>query len=333
MNPAFIRFSSGTTGASKGVMLSHEAILERTSAADAGLRMSPDDVVLWVLSMSYHFVVSILLFLRRGSTLVMCRHPFPRVLHEGLLRHKGTFIYASPYHYHVLAGSREFDSKSFSGVRLAVSTATDLPRATAEAFTAHFGLELSGAYGIIEVGLPCIDSCEEKRKPGSVGRVLPAYQVKIEKPNVRGRGKILLKGPGMFDAYFSPWKRRADVQVEGWFDTGDVGFLDEEGFLFIAGRDKDVINFSGMKVFPYEVECVINQHPAVQESRVYPEPHPVFGQLPVASIVLEDTGCREGLEADLRSFCFQRLATFKVPKQFEIVSELKRTASDKISRC
>ena len=167
INPAFIRFSSGTTGASKGVVLSHEAILERTDAADKGLRITSEDTVLWVLSMSFHFVVTILLFLRRAATIVLCSHDFPGSLVEGVAKHKGTFIYASPFHYNLLARSDLLSPGSLSNVRLAVSTAMQLPAAIAEQFSEKFGFELAEAYGIIEVGLPFINlAVREKKQAG-----------------------------------------------------------------------------------------------------------------------------------------------------------------------
>ena len=114
INPAFIRFSSGTTGASKGVVLSHKAIIERTDAADRGLKITSEDTILWVLSMSFHFVVTILLFLRRAATIVLCGHNFPESLIEGITRQKATFIYASPFHYNVLTRSALLSSGSLS---------------------------------------------------------------------------------------------------------------------------------------------------------------------------------------------------------------------------
>ncbi|MBA3018119.1 MAG: long-chain fatty acid--CoA ligase, partial [Desulfobacteraceae bacterium] len=158
MNPAFIRFSSGTTGTSKGVLLSHEAIVSRTDAADKALKITSGDVIIWVLSMSFHFVVTILLFLRRGATIVLCGGGlFPESLLEGLTMQRGTFIYASPFHYNILTKSEMFKPELFTNIRLAISTAMKLPDYVARDFYSKFGLELVEAYGIIEVGLPFIN--------------------------------------------------------------------------------------------------------------------------------------------------------------------------------
>lgn len=331
LDAAFIRFSSGTTGESKGVLLSHETIHKRTSAADKGLAITSNDTVLWVLSMSFHFVVSILLFLRRGATIVICGDDLPHALADGLTRHGGTFIYASPFHYYSLTRSDNVPQSSLSGVRLAVSTAVALPRDIARAFREKFGVRLTSAYGIIEVGLPFINTMPDK-KPDSVGPVLPDYDVRIEKPDADGIGRILVRGPGMFDAYCSPWRTRDQVLADGWFDTGDMGRLDDEGFLFIMGREKNVINFAGMKVFPYEVEAAINRHPAVSESLVYAEDHPQYGQLPCAKVVLAEAPGDRPSETDLRRHCAGHLAPFKIPKEFSFVDHLEKTASGKLNR-
>jgi long-chain acyl-CoA synthetase len=332
LNPAFIRFSSGTTGTSKGVLLSHEAILERTTAADAALRITHEDVVMWVLSMSYHFVVTILLFLRRAAAIVVCHKPFPGALLDGLAHHRGTFIYASPFHYHLLGTSEAVRPDTLAGVRMAVSTAMNLPRESAERFAAKFGFELTGAYGIIEVGLPFVDASVRPASRGSVGRILPAYEVRIADADADGRGRIMLRGKGMFDAYFSPWQLRAEALEGGWFNTGDIGWIDADGILFIVGREKNVINFTGMKVFPYEVEEVLNRHSRVVESLVYPRPHELYGQLPVARVVPHSMENTDTLLAQLRRHCYRHLAAYKVPKEFEFAPELPRTASRKLVR-
>ena len=333
LNPAFIRFSSGTTGASKGVVLSHETIVERTDAADRALNVTENDRVIWVLSMSYHFVVTILLFLRRAATIVLCGTEFPSSLVDGLVRHRGTFIYASPFHYQTIANSRMFSEESLSDVRLAVSTAMRLPESDARRFRQKFGIELAEAYGVIEVGLPFVNCSGDAAKQGSVGRILPDYEAKIENVDADGVGEMYLRGKGMLDAYFSPWRGRDKILVDGWFKTGDLGRLDSDGFLFLSGRDNDVINFTGMKIFPEEVESVLNQHPAVVESLVYAKPHPQYGELPCADIVLRgETQAADLDSTEIRRFCYQHLAPYKVPKEFRPVPDLDRTASGKLKR-
>jgi long-chain acyl-CoA synthetase len=331
INPAFIRFSSGTTGTSKGVVLSHEAIIERTDAADRGLSMTSDDVVLWVLSMSYHFVVSILLFLRRGSTIVLCGRRFPEALIKGIRANQGTFIYASPFHYSLLARTDALSGDTIKKVRMAVSTAMKLPVKTAEEFFSRFGCELTEAYGIIEVGLPFIRLSGGREKRGSVGKPLPDFEILLDNKDNNGIGEIRIKGKGMLDAYYSPWQGRDDILDDGWFKTGDMGKIDKDGFLTIVGREKDVINFVGMKIFAQEIEFVLNQHPLVDSSMVYGSSHPQYGQLPMAKIVVKNGNDVIDLN-DLRRFCYQRLAQYKVPKEFTFVDSLPKTASGKIKR-
>jgi long-chain acyl-CoA synthetase len=331
-NPAFIRFSSGTTGTSKGVVLSHKAIIDRTDAADKGMQITAEDVVLWVLSMSYHFVVSILLFLRRGATIVLCSQRFPEALFDGIVVHRGTFIYASPFHYNLLSHSDVLASDSMQQVRMAISTAMKLPEEIAEVFFDKFGFELTEAYGIIEVGLPFIKLSGGRDKRGSVGRALPDFDLRLDTLDADGIGEIFIRGKGMLDAYFSPWQEREDILQNGWFRTGDLGKIDEDGFLYIVGRDKDVINFAGMKIFAQEVESVINQYPHVKESLVYGAPHSQYGELPTAKVVFIEVIVDDAVLDDLRRFCYQRLAQYKVPKEFQFAEHLPKTASGKIKR-
>ncbi len=324
MKPAFIRFSSGTTGQSKGVLLTHPAIIERTDAADQALNITSQDTILWVLSMSFHFVVSILLFLRRGAAIWLCSESFPFSFLSAVRRGGGTFVYATPFHYRTLIDSRALDTEALKGVRMAVSTAMKLSPEIADAFRKKFGFGLTEAYGIIEVGLPFVNAAGAKPE-GSVGRALPGFELKIRSADAHGAGEVLLRGPGMYSAYLSPWQPRPP---EEWFATGDTGCLDQEGFLYLLGRSKDVINFAGMKVFPYEVEAVLDACPGVRAARVYAEEHPHYGQLPCAQIEAED-----GVTADeVLRHCYSHLVSYKVPKKIEIVPELERTASGKIKR-
>jgi len=332
IDPAFIRFSSGTTGKSKGVLLSHQAIIERTDAADQALKITPQDKIIWVLAMSFHFVVTILLFLRRGACIGLCADDFPNSLINALKTVSPTFIYGSPFHYYLMANFPAFAADALKSVRMAVSTAMRLPGETAGIFKQKFGFELTQAYGIIEAGLPFVNAAGLPDKRMSVGKLLPDYQLKIDQPDDSGVGRVLIKGKGMFDAYFSPWQVREKVCVRGWFDTGDLGFIDSDGYLFIRGRAKEMINFCGMKIFPQEVEEVINCHPAVAESRVRAQAHLQYGELPIAEVVLKEGVAQDVATTDLRKHCYQRLSSYKVPKDFLIVRTIAKTASGKIKR-
>jgi long-chain acyl-CoA synthetase len=328
INPAFIRFSSGTTGTNKGVVLSHKSIIQRTAAANKGLKIAPGEQIIWVLSMSFHFVVTILLFLRRGATIILSSRNFPQALLHNLNRHQATFIYASPLHYHLLT-SLNIPKKSLAKIRLAISTAIKLPAEIAERFSRKFGFQLAESYGIIEMGLPFSNTSGKINKRGSVGKILPDYKIKILNQDPQGTGEIHIKGKGMFSAYFYPWRSSQKVLSGGWFNTGDLGLLDQDGFLFILGRHKQVINFSGMKIFPFEIESFLNTHPLVKESLVYGKQHPEYGQLPAAKIVLKNKKTSLDLEI-LRKFCYQHLAAYKVPKEFEFVDDLPKTVSGKL---
>ncbi|MDF7823374.1 AMP-binding protein [Pontiellaceae bacterium B12227] len=320
MEPAFIRFSSGTTSASKGVLLSHSEIEARTATADHALKITAADTVVWLLSMSFHFVVTILLFLRRGATINLCCETFPYSFLAGVER-GGTFIYGTPFHYRALAENESIASDALSGIRMAVSTAMKLTDETAEAFRDKFGFALCEAYGLIEVGLPFVNASGAGR---SVGQAMPGFEVQIHEADEDGVGEVWLRGPGMYSAYLYPWQRR---RSGAWFATGDVGLVDASGSLQLLGRVKNLINFAGMKVFPYEVEAVLEQCAGVQASLVYAEPHPRYGQLPCARVVAP------GLSPeDLRRFCYEHLESYKVPKKFELVERLERTASGKIKR-
>ena len=328
LNPAFIRFTSGTTGKSKGVVISHESILERTDAANQVLKISSQDVILWVLSMSCHFVVSILLFLRRGATLVLCEQSMPQGLATGLSQQDITFIYASPIYYQAMVSSVNINPNACSQVRMAVSTAVSLNGKVAKEFREKFGFEVSIAYGIIEIGLPFINHSGNSEFRSSVGKMLPGYEIYIEDKDVKGIGSVYLKGPGIFDAYFSPWQIRNQALKEGWFKTGDLGRIDENGFLYLYGRSDQVINFMGMKIFAEEVKQVLESFPEIHEAFIYGEPHDSFGQIPKARIVLQSTKLPLDIDG-LRRFCYEVLASYKVPKDFECVDSLKKTMNGK----
>ncbi len=328
-NAAFIRFTSGTTGTSKGVVLSHETIFRRISAANDRLELSPADRVIWVLSMSYHFAVSIVGYLSCGSTIILPANHLAAGLIESATRDKGTFLYASPAHYALLASSDE--ATVHHHLRLAISTAISLDPDVANRFHRRFAIPVSQALGIIEVGLPAINLDFPAERPDAVGRILPAYRVRIDDVGLdSGLGEILLAGPGILDAYYDPWKTRDEILANGWFRTGDIGEIDADGCLFVRGRSKDVINVMGMKFFPQEVEDVLRSHPGVREACVFARRNSQFGELPHARVVVNSAP--HPSKHELLEHCRRRLTDFKLPHDIEFVDQLERTPCGKLLR-
>ncbi|MBL9133108.1 MAG: AMP-binding protein [Verrucomicrobiaceae bacterium] len=323
LNAAFIRFSSGTTAKSKGVVISHETLLARITAANEGLKIGKEDRVLWVLPMAHHFAVSIILYLYHGATTILAPASDPAVMLRLAREHGATVMYGSPYHYTMLAGQP--DAGALNGLRLAVSTAFALSAEVADLFHLKTGLHLTQGMGIIEAGFPILNLEHAATKPTSIGRPQPSFEVKLDD------GELLLRGPGLFDAYLSPWQPREAVLRDGWFPTGDMAEMDGEGCLFLKGRVRSVINVGGMKCFPEEVEAVLKSHPAVRAARVSGRAHPALGWVPVAEVIAEN-GAEPSLAGDLKKLCQQRLSAYKVPLSFNFVTELPLTASGKLRR-
>lgn len=323
LNPAFIRFSSGTTGRSKGVVLSHESLLARITSANRGLRIGPADRVVWILPMAHHFAVSIMLYLAHGAaTIVENSHLAEDVL-GAALRHGGTVLYGAPFHHGLLAA--EPSGRAWPSLRLAVSTAAALPAVTAENFARRFGLPLTQGLGVIEVGLPMLNLSTAREKPASIGRPLPDFSARLDD------GALLLRGPGMFDAYLSPWRTRDEVLEDGWFRTGDLARRDADGDFFLEGRAHSVINVAGLKCFPEEIELVLAEAPGVRAVRVVGRPHEKFGAVPVAEVVPSDPAAPPKVAA-LLAHCRSRLARYKTPVEFRWVESLPLTPSGKIKR-
>jgi len=329
LNIAFIRFTSGTTSESKGVMISHEAVIERTDAANQGLGVDRNDSVLWVLSMAYHFVVTILLFLRRGVKLVICHEPVLVSMAQLLRENRITFLYATPVHYRMMIESDAFKPDMLMNINTAISTAMSLNTATASGFRQKFGIVLRQAYGIIEIGLPCIGDASGEFYAGLVGKPLPGYDIKLTYLDGSDAGRILVKGPGMFAGYLKPLRLASAICKDGYFDTGDMGRIEKDGSLVICGRKKQIINFAGMKIFPYEVENVILGCDSVEDVQVFAVEDPQYGEIPKAEIVVKPGLDRNEVIEDIKKNCYTRLSTYKVPKIFEAVDHIEKTLSGK----
>jgi len=338
LRPAYLRFTSGTTNRRKGVILGHDRILERTAAANRVLQIGPDDRVLWLLPMAHHFVVSILLYLRAGATILLPSSSLARPVLEFAGREAASVLYASPHHHRMLA--KDASSLRLDTLRLAISTAESLRAEVARAFATRFGIPLAQALGIIEVGLPVSNLAAAAAKPEALGRPLPDYDVwlrdeagaAVSGPTSPERtGEICIRGPGLLDAYLDPWLPAAQLLEPDGFRTGDQGWFDADGDLHLAGRRTNRISMAGMKFFGEEVEAVLDAHPDVVESRVFPREHDHLGEIPVAEVVARDPA-HPPAARDLTQHCRRDLPGFKVPREFRVVAALPRTATGKLAR-
>jgi long-chain acyl-CoA synthetase len=228
------------------------------------------------------------------------------------------------------------DPPRVPALRLALATAAPLRAETATRFASAFGHALGQAYGIIEAGLPCINTRDDDRVPATaVGRAVPGYAATVFAESgmtvpTGSRGEVGVRGPGLFDAYYAPWTPRAAALRDGWFMTGDVGSLDGDGVLTLHGRLKSTIMVAGLKFFPEEVEAVLAACPGIVESRVFAREHPRLGELPYAEIVLAPGA---SLDRDaLASHCAREVSPYKVPVEFTPVATIPKTPGGKILR-
>ena len=331
--PAFIRFTSGTTGKSKGVIVSHQSVLERINGANQGLELGPSDTVIWVLPMAYHFIVSIILYVKFGAAIAVAKDFLAKNIIEITNQHKGTLLYASPVQIRLLANDAGIEQ--MPSLKKVISTSAGIGLDVCIAFKKRFDLDVSQAYGIIEIGIPILNYVKSAEHPEAVGYALPGYTVDIldenNNPLPNGSiGNLGIKGPGMFDAYLVPPQLRDAILQNGYFLTADHASKAEDGLIKIEGRSKSVINVSGLKVFPEEVEAVLEMIPEIKQARISSSPHPLLGQIIEGEIVLHE-GATIDVE-DVLTFCKKRLSAFKAPQRLKIVESLPMTGTGKMQR-
>lgn len=332
-NPAFIRFTSGTTGKSKGVIISHQSAIERVDAANKVLNLGVGNTVVWVLPMAYHFVVSILLYIRHGAAIAIAKDFLSKNIIDITNAHNGTLLYASPMQIRLLAS--DVSGEMMPSLKMVISTSAAISVDICKLFKQRFNIDVSQAYGIIEIGLPMINHIKSEENPDAVGYALPDYSVDILDDNHNplpcdSIGHLAIKGPGMFDAYLSPPTLRKDVLKNGYFLTADFASKTQDGLVKVEGREKSMINVSGNKVFPEEVEGVLETIPEIKFARISGTPHVLMGQIIQAELVLH-----EGKTVDVEevlTYCRKRLSTYKIPQRVKIVESLPMTGSGKIIR-
>jgi long-chain acyl-CoA synthetase len=340
---AVLQYTSGTTARPKGAMLTHGALranLEQMEAVEEG-RIREDDVVLVVIPLFHIYGLNVILgtALRAGATVVLAERFDPRETLGLIEWHEVTVIPGAPPMYGAWLDLPEAEAgaEAFSSARLAVSGAAPLPIELSVAFAERFALSIRDSYGLTEAGPGVTTSATgEESRPGSIGVPLPGVEVRLVDESGReveegDPGEIVVRGPNVFAGYWGQEEESKAAFLEGgWLRTGDVAVRDEEGYLYLVDRKKDLIIVSGFNVYPAEVEEVLVRHDAVAEAGVIGIPDDHTGEAVKALVVLQHGAELE--EKELIEFAGTYLARFKVPKVIEFVSSLPKHATGKVLR-
>jgi long-chain acyl-CoA synthetase len=337
---AVILYTSGTTGKPKGAVLTHDNILwnVQTIAFDT-VQLLHDDVLIGVLPLFHSFGQTVVLNggFRVGATVVlMPRFDGPGALDLMVAENVNVFAGVPTMYMALLAAAA--DAKAIPNMRLAVSGGAAIPVAVIEKVKDVFGVDIFEGYGLSETSpVATFNQAVYGRKSGSIGCPIWGVDVAIANADVEGRielmpageaGEIIIRGHNVFQGYLNQPEASAAVLVDGWFRSGDIGMVDDEGFFFIVDRKKDLIIRGGFNVYPREVEEVIAQHPAIAQVAVVGMPDEHYGEEIHAVVV-----CAAGqtIEADdLIAWCQERVGKHKYPRHVHVVESLPVGPSGKV---
>jgi len=332
-NPALYLYTSGTTGRPKGVILTHRNLLHNVDACAKAGEFDSRDAFLCLLPFFHTYAITgtILLPLLNGCSMVLVDRFHPHKVLKLIEEHRISVFLAIPSMYRVLAMSEgEFN---VSSVRFPISGGEPLPVAVAEAFEKRFGVHICEGYGQTEAAPVVTLNLPGKRKLGTVGLPLPGIEIEIwdEAKNplsVDVIGEIMVRGENVMEGYFHLPDETAKTITREWLHTGDLGKVDDEGFVTITGRKKDLIISAGENIYPREIEEVLATHPKVKEVAVIGVKDESRGEVPKAFLLLHEGMAVE--DRELRAFCREKLAGYKVPKHFEVLADLPRTPTGKV---
>jgi long-chain acyl-CoA synthetase len=337
---ALLAYTAGTTANPKGAMLTHGnlvANLDQMSEVPA-LREAEADVVLVALPLFHIYALNVVLGItvRAGATAVLVEWFDPEHTLDLIERHRVTVLFGAPPMFAAWLRAAERRGADLSSVRMAVSGAAALPGEVLRAFRERFGVTIWEGYGLTETA-PAVttNALGPEPKADSIGLVLPGIDVRLvdehdEDVEEGDPGEIVVRGPNVFAGYWRKPEESDAALRNGWFRTGDVAYRDDDGYLHIVDRAKDLVIVSGFNVYPREVEEVIALHPAVAECTVIGVPDERTGEAVKAIVVpvpQADLSAEDVLEQ-----CRHRLARFKWPKEVEIVSELPKHVTGKVLR-
>jgi len=335
---ALLIYTSGSTGRPKGVMLDHANLVAMATSIGEVLKLSPDDNCLLVLPL-FHvnaILVSGLAPIMAGAQVTILPRFAPDTFLAAVSRYRATYFSAVPAIYARLAELPAGQLGDTSSVRFAVCGAAPVPVGLLERSESRFGFPIIEGYGLTEgTCASAINPLDGPRKPGTVGVALPGQQVAAMRADgsfaaAGERGEVVVKGPNVMRGYLGRPEATAETVVDSWLHTGDVGILDEDGYLTIVDRIKDMIIRGGENIYPKEIESVLARHGAVLEAAVIGVPHEIYGEVPVAYVV---TYPDARVTADeLLAHCRGQLTKVKIPTAVRIVPALPKNAVGKTDK-
>ena len=337
---AVIIYTSGTTGKSKGAMLTQANFAANVGSCVRLLEETSRDRLTLLLPMFHSFMITVCIFtpLSLGASIVLIKsvQPFHHAVKE-IIRARATILVGIPQLFQAMVHAKvPFYVHWLLNLRLAISGAAPLPRETLAQFDTKFGFPLLEGYGLSEATpVVSFNPIHGVRKPVSVGPPLPDVEVRICDDNdtelpVNTVGEILVRGPNVMRGYYNQPAETAAALRHGWLHTGDLGYKDADGYIFIVDRKKDMLLVHGMNVYPREIEEVLHQVPGLREAAVIGRPAGAKGEAPVA-FVSPVPGQALDKQAVLR-FCHERLAEYKVPREIHILDDLPRTPTGKVTK-
>jgi malonyl-CoA/methylmalonyl-CoA synthetase len=325
-DPALICYTSGTTGAPKGAVLRHGNLLASAEALRLAWRWVQDDRLVLALPLFHIHGLGVGLhgtLLAGASAMLLPRFDADAVL-DAARDHRATLFFGVPTMYARLAASPR--AGELASLRLLVSGSAALPPTVFERLAERAGQRVLERYGMTETIMNVSNPHDGERRPGTVGLPLPGVELRL----AEGDGQVLLRGPNVFDGYWRNQEATAEAFDEhGWFRTGDLGSLDERGYLRIEGRSKELIITGGYNVHPREVEELLLEHPGVAEVAVVGTPSEEWGEVVTAFVVAADPANPPD-EGELLALAGGRLASFKRPRLVRYVRSLPRNALGKV---
>lgn len=336
---AVLTYTSGTTGRMKGVMLSHANLLANARSCLDAVKLRDGDRLLLFLPMFHSLTQLVCLVVPALATLSVVLLPGVdrAAIGAALRRHRPTIFLAVPSIYAAMAERPPGRLQRWlNPVRLYISGGAPLSMDVLRRFEAGWRRPLCEGYGLSEAApVVCLNPVDGVRKPGSVGVPLPGVEVRIVTgegmpEDQDGIGEIVVRGSNVMLGYHGRPEETAEALRGGWLRTGDLGRLDRDGYLFIAGRRKEMLIYRGMNVYPREVEEVLASHAAVAEAAVVGLVDPQRGETPHAAVVLRAGAA--ATEKDLRAFCSARLARYKVPRSITLMPVFPRNATGKVMK-